>query len=121
LSYAPNSVTPVHLITVEGDAVVPNSSSTRLVNAFGATEVTTPGANDVSLNGSSRICFIQGSHSSQADPSASLAATLEMATQTVTFGGSLGTVLPISDPSVIGSFEAGNCQAPDRPRENEPQ
>jgi hypothetical protein len=120
LSYAPNSVTPVHLITVQGDTVVPNSSSTRLINAFNAVELTTPGANDVSANGATRICFIQGSHGSQADPSASLAATVEMATETVSFGGSLGTVLPISDPSVIGSFEAGDCQAPDRPRENEP-
>ena len=121
LSYAPNSVTPVHLITMNGDTVVPNSSSTRLINAFNAVELTTPGANDVMANGATRICFIEGSHGSQADPSASLAATLEMATETVTFGGSLGTVLPISDPSVIGSFEAGDCQAPDRPRENEPQ
>ena len=121
LGYAENSVTPVHLITVQGDAVVPNSSSTRLINAFNAVELTTPGANDVSANGATRICFTQGSHGSQADPSASPAATVEMATETVSFGGSLGTVLPISDPSVIGSFEAGDCQAPDRPRENEPQ
>ena len=55
-------MTPVHLITVQGDAVVPNSSSTRLINAFNAVELTTPGANDVSANGATRICFIQGSY-----------------------------------------------------------
>jgi hypothetical protein len=85
---------------------------------MGAAEITAPGPNDTSANGASRVCFIEGSHGSQADPTASLAATVEMQTQTVSFGASFGTVLPISDPTVIGSFVAGDCQAPDRPRAN---
>ncbi len=119
-SYAANAAAThaIHLITVEGDTVVPNSSSNRLVDIMGAAEITEPGPNDVSANGASRVCFIEGGHGSQADPSASLAATVEMQTETVAFGGSFGTVLPISDPTVVGSFAAGDCQAPDRPRAN---
>ena len=119
-SFAANAAAThaIHLMTVEGDTVVPNSASNRLVEIMGATEVTAPGPNDVSGNGASRVCFIEGGHGSQADPSASLATTIEMQTQTVTFGASFGTVLPISDPTVVGSFAAGDCQAPDRPRAN---
>ena len=32
--------------------------------------------------------------------------------------GDLGTLLPIADPTVVGDFSAGDCQAPNRPRAN---
>ncbi len=112
------AVHPIHFIEVEADAVVPNSANNRLAAEMGVDEVTTPGANDVAGNSASRVCFIAGDHGSQLDPSASLAATVEMQSQTVTFGATLGTIIPIADPTVVGDFTTGNCQAPDRPRAN---
>jgi len=109
---------PIHMITVEGDTVAPNSMSKRMFDAMSGVEVTTPGPNDTSLNPASHVCFTEGSHGSQADPTASLAATIEMQKQTVAFGASFGTVLPIFDPTVIGSYANGDCSAPPRPRAN---
>jgi len=108
----------IHLITVEGDTVAPNSASKRIFDTMNAVEVVEPGPNDTSANGASSLCFIEGSHGSQADPTASLAATIEMQTQTVAFGASFGTVLPISNPLLIGSFATGDCLAPNRQRAN---
>jgi hypothetical protein len=72
------------------------------------------------------VCFIAGDHGSQISPSASPAATAEMQAETVVFGAGFppaslpgnGQTILIQDPSVIGSFDAGDCQAPDRQRDN---
>ncbi|MGB5621269.1 MAG: hypothetical protein WBN65_02125 [Gammaproteobacteria bacterium] len=112
------AVHPVHFIEVTGDLVVPNSANNRLAAEMDVTEVTAAGANDVSGNSASRVCFIAGGHGSQLDPTDSPAATVEMQAETVTFGATLGGLLPIADPTVVGDFAAGDCQAPNRPRAN---
>ena len=114
----------IHFIEVEGDLVVPNSASNRLAGAMGVTEVTAPGPNVDPAGWVGRVCFTEGSHGSQADPSSSPAATAEMTAETVVFSAGFppltlpgdGQTILIQDPSIIGDFAAGNCQAPNRPR-----
>lgn len=95
---------PIHLIQVVGggavpsDRVVPNSATQRLIDAMGLTRVSTPGANPVSHG---YVNFIVGDHGSILSPAASAPATVEMQTETVTFAASVGTVIPIADPTVV--------------------
>jgi hypothetical protein len=121
ISFAANAAAlhPIHILQVEGDLVVPNSANNRLAAAMDVTEVTTEGPNDVSGNSASRVCFTEGEHGSQAGGDFP-ATTAEMWSETVAFGGSFGTVLPIGNVSIIGDVAEGNCQAPDRPRANVP-
>jgi pimeloyl-ACP methyl ester carboxylesterase len=98
--------TPIHMIQVVGatpppplpDQVVPNSATQRLIDVMGLTKVSTPGANAVSRG---FVNFVAGDHSSILNPAASLPATVEMQTQTVTFAVSSGTVIPITNPAVV--------------------
>jgi pimeloyl-ACP methyl ester carboxylesterase len=95
---------PIHLIQVVGpppDAVVPNSMTARLILAGNLTKVSTPGANVNGAGHRAYVNFTAGNHSSILDPTASLAATVEMQTETVAFAVTNGTVLPISNPAVI--------------------
>ena len=119
----------IHFIEVTGDLVVPNSASNRLAAEMGVTEVTDPGPNVDPAGWVGRVCFTEGDHGSQLDPTASLPATLEMIAQTVVFSAGNpqaplpadGQTILIRDPNVVGDFAAGDCQTPDRPRANEPQ
>jgi enamine deaminase RidA (YjgF/YER057c/UK114 family) len=116
----------IHFIQVSGDETVPNSASNRLAAEIGVTEVSTPGPNIEPAGWVGRVCYTEGNHVSQLDPSASPAATAEMQAQTVIFNAGFpplmlpgdGQTILIQDPSVIGDFTAGDCQAPDRPRAN---
>ncbi|MCS6946960.1 MAG: hypothetical protein NZM12_05030 [Steroidobacteraceae bacterium] len=96
---------PYHLIQVVGngttvlpDQVVPNSATQRLIVAGNLTRVSTPGPNAVSRG---FVNFIAGDHGSILSPAASLAATVEMQTQTVTFAASDGALIAIANPTVI--------------------
>jgi len=101
-----NAKQPVHLIQVDGDAVVPNSATQRLVTAGDMRQISTPGPNPVGATEGVWVRFTQGYHGSLFDPSASLAATVEMQRQTIGFAASAvlpgGPFVVISDPSVIG-------------------
>ena len=98
---------PVHMIEVIGDTTVPNSATERLIDVMGLPGISTPGPNFVSQG---VVRFTEGSHGSQLDPTASLAATIEMMTQTVVFHAGVPGVLPgdglvilISNPAIIST------------------
>lgn len=80
------------------DQVVVNSSTQRLIAAANIPRVSTPGANPVSVG---YVNFVLGDHGSLIDPTASLATTVEMQTESVAFSSSLGTVILISNPAVV--------------------
>ncbi len=80
------------------DQVVVNASTQRLIDAAALPRISTPGANPVSQG---YVNFIFGNHGSIIDPSASLATTVEMQTEAITFAATGGTVVAISDPSVV--------------------
>jgi hypothetical protein len=95
---------PIHLIQVVGppsDAVVPNNATARLILAGNLTKVSTPGPNFNAGGYRAYVNFTAGDHSSILSPAASLAATVEMQTETVVFAVSNGTTLLISNPAVI--------------------
>ncbi len=94
--------TAIHLIEVIGDAVIPNSVATAplsgtepLAAVLGLTAI------DASAAGGALVRFSAGDHGSIISPAASLAATVEMQTQTATFAATMGTQLPVTDTSVI--------------------
>ncbi len=95
---------PYHLIQIVGggavlpDQVVPNSATQRLIVAAAIPKVSTAGANAVSRG---YVNFIAGDHGSILSPAASLAATVEIQRQIVTFAASDGTTILISNPAVI--------------------
>lgn len=91
---------PIHLIEVIGDAVVPNSSTENLATIMGANSVstTTPG---ISAGSPGIVRFVEGDHSSPLDPSASLAATVEIQGQIAAFQVTNGTTIVITNDNVI--------------------
>lgn len=96
---------PLHLIKVTGDTVVPNNSTDRLIAAGNLTQLSTLGPNAVGPGQGAFVNFIKGSHGSLFDPTASLAATVEMQRQSVLFAASAvqpgGPFVVITDPTVI--------------------
>jgi len=98
---------PIHLIQVVGggavppDAVVPNSSTARLILAANLTKVSAAGANVNAGGHRAYVNFVAGDHGSIIDPTASLLATAEMQTETVLFAATNGTTLAISYPTVV--------------------
>ena len=80
------------LNTVDG---APFSGSTPLARVMGLPQVS------ASTIPSGIVRFTAGDHSSFLDPTTSLAATVEMQTQTATFAASGGTLIQILDSSVI--------------------
>jgi len=100
---------PVHMIEVLNETTIPNSATERLIDAMGLPGISTPGPNFVSQG---VVRFTEGSHGSQLDPTASLAATIEMMTETVVFHAGNppamipgdGNVILISNPAVISTL-----------------
>jgi len=94
--------TAIHMIEVIGDAVIPNAVATAplsgtepLAAVLGLTAI------DANAAGGALVRFSAGDHGSIIRPTASLAATVEMQTQTATFAATQGTQLPVTDTSVI--------------------
>ncbi len=96
---------PVHLIKVLNDTVVPNSATDRLIAQGGLNKLKTLGPNAVSAGNGGYTFFSKGSHGSLFDPTASLAATVEMQRQSVLFGASAvqpgGPFVVLTDPTVL--------------------
>jgi hypothetical protein len=96
---------PLHMIKVIGDTVIPNSATDRLITAGNLTKLSTLGPNAVGPGQGAYVAFTQGSHASLFDPTASLAATVEMQRQSVLFAASAvqpgGPFVVITDPTVI--------------------
>jgi hypothetical protein len=95
---------PFHLIKVVADTVVPNSSTDTLIRAGNLRKVTS-GTTAVAPGKGVYVSFIQGSHGSLFDPTASAAATAEMQRQSILFAASAiapgGPFLTITNPAVV--------------------
>lgn len=89
---------PILLHQVTGDTVVPNSATQRLIDVAALPRIGTPGPNPVSR---AWVNFTAGAHASLLDPTASLAATVEMQTQAVTFAVTSGTIVAVGNPAVV--------------------
>lgn len=116
---------PLHVLQVVGggavppDQVVPNSATQRLIDAGGLTRIPAPASPPgvpfpiVATAGTppghrAYVNFIVGDHGSIIDPTASLAATTEMQSETVFFAlgfppvpAAPGTAIVVSNPAVI--------------------
>jgi hypothetical protein len=98
---------PVHMVEVIGDSTIPNSATERLIDVMGLPGISTPGPNFVSQG---VVRLTEGSHGSPIDPTASLAATIEIMTETVVFHAGVpgtlpgdGNVILISNPAIIST------------------
>lgn len=103
------SMHPIHMIEVVGDGAdspadivvlnnIPGAAlagTEALARVMGLTQVT------ADTNGSGLVMFTAGDHGSLLSPEASLAATVEMQTQLATFAASAGTLIRVTDASVI--------------------
>lgn len=96
---------PVHVIKVLNDAVVPNSSTDRLIAAGGLNKLKTLGPNAVGPGNGGYAFFTKGAHGSMFDPTASLAATIEMQSQAIKFAATAvapgGPFVYLTDPTVL--------------------
>ena len=96
---------PVHLVKILNDTVVPNSATDRLIAQGPLRKLKTIGPNAVSAGDGGYTFFSQGSHGSLFDPTASLAATVEMQRQAVLFGASAvqpgGPFVVLTNPAVL--------------------
>lgn len=103
--------TPIHLIEVVGDAVIPNEvataplSGTRpLARVLGLPRVA------ASTSGDAYVRFSDGDHGSILSPSASPAATAEMQREVAAYAATAGTQLPVTDTSVVVRLDAEGGQ-----------
>ena len=92
---------PLHVIEVLGDTAVPNAPNDYIAQLWNlpsrsATAMVAPPA---TVNGIVR--FRSGVHSSLFNPTPSPAATAEMQRQTVTYAASGGSVIQITDSTVV--------------------
>lgn len=96
---------PTHLIKILGDTVVPNNSTDRLITAGGLRKLKTLGPNAVGPGTGAYTFFSKGSHGTLFDPTASLAATVEMQRETVGFAATAvqpgGPFVILTDPTVL--------------------
>jgi hypothetical protein len=99
------AIHPVHLIKVLNDTVVPNSATDRLIAQGPLRKLKTIGPNAVAAGNGGYTFFSKGSHGSLFDPTASLAATVEMQRQAVAFGVTAvqpgGPFVVLTDPTVL--------------------
>jgi len=96
---------PTHIIKVLNDQVVPNNATDRLILQGGLTKLKTAGPHAVTAGAGAYTFFSKGSHGSLFDPTASLAATVEMQKESVLFAASAvqpgGPFVVLTDLSVI--------------------
>lgn len=92
---------PVLFTKVTGDAVIPNPTNDFLINAAGATKVTTMGLNPVAAGTPKFVTFLSGSHGSLLDPTASLAVTQEMQTHAASLVATGGAAFQVVDSSLL--------------------
>ncbi len=100
LNYVTSAVAlrPYMVQQVTGDTVVPNNATQRLYTAASIVRYGTVGTNAASRGW---VNMIAGSHGSLLSPAASLAATVEMQTQAVTFLASDGAIIRITNGAVV--------------------
>ena len=98
-------VVPMHLQKVVGDTVIPNVSTDYLINAAKLKKISTLGPTAVGEGTGGYTTMTAGSHGSLVDPTASVAAFVEMQTQAVKFAASAiqpgGPFVVITNPAVV--------------------
>ena len=92
---------PVLFTKVIGDTVVPNPTNDFLINAAGATKVTSAGLQPVAAGAPKFVTFLTGSHSSLLSPAASLAVTQEMQTHAASLAATGGAAIQVVDSSLL--------------------
>jgi len=92
---------PLHVIEVLGDSAVPNGSTDYIASLWGLPGVSTTLATAPPGTVSGIVRFTAGGHSSLFNPAINPAVTVEMQKETVTYAASDGSVIQISDPSVV--------------------
>ena len=92
---------PVLFTKVIGDTVVPNPTNDFLINATGATKVTSSGLQPVAAGAPKFVTFLTGSHSSLLSPSASLAVTQEMQTHAASLVATGGAAFQVVDSTLL--------------------
>ena len=99
------AVVPLLLQRVNGDAVVPNSATNRLIAEGALKKITALGPTAVGKGTGGYIAMTAGDHGSLINPTASLAAFVEMQTQAVKFAASAvqpgGPFAVITNPAVV--------------------
>lgn len=90
---------PLHVIAVLSDGHVPIGLTDRLAAEMGLSAVSMTTMNAGGVSGIVR--FTAGAHTSILDPSAGFAVTAEMQAETVTFAASGGTVIQVSNTSIV--------------------
>jgi hypothetical protein len=102
---AAQAAVPTLLQRVNGDTVVPNSATNRLIAAGNFKKITVLGPTPVGKGTGGYIAMTAGAHPSLFDPQYSLAATVEMQTQAVKFAASAaqpgGPFAVITNPAVV--------------------
>jgi len=102
---AASSAHPIHVIQVVGsatslpDQTIPNFATQRVISAGSLAQVSSTTFNAGGLHG--YVNFTAGSHDSIWQPTASVAATVEMQTEAVVFALTNGTTIQISNPAVV--------------------
>jgi dienelactone hydrolase len=98
------SAKPLFIQKVKGDTVVQNAATDALLNAVNATKLKS-GVNAVTAGQPVYVTMTAGSHGSLFDPTASLAATVEMQTQAIKFAASAnqagGPFVVITNPAIV--------------------
>lgn len=92
---------PIIVTQVVNDTVVPNTATQRLINAAAFVKASTAGPNGVAAGSGRWVHFLQGSHGSLLDPSASLAVTTEMQTHAASFVATGGAAFVIANPALL--------------------
>ncbi len=84
--------------TSPSDQVVVNSATKRLIDAVPLPRISAPGLNPVSRG---YVNFLFGDHGSIIDPTSSLATTVEMQTESISFANSAGAAVLIGNTGVV--------------------
>jgi len=103
-NYAATATTlhPIHVLEVLGDDRVPNGPTDFIASLWGLADVTAAAPVLFDAGGARGIVrFTSGVHSSLLDPTPARAVTEEMQTQMVTFAASNGTLIEITNTSVV--------------------
>jgi hypothetical protein len=92
---------PLHVIEVLGDTAVPNGPTDYIAQLWGLPSVSTTLATAPPATVKGIVRFRAGGHSSLVDPAINPAVTAEMQRQTVTYAGSGGSVIQITNTGVV--------------------
>lgn len=92
---------PLHVIEILGDTAVPNAPTDYLAQLWGLPSVRTTLATTPPATVSGIVRFRAGGHSSLFNPAINAAVTTEMQRQAVTYAASAGSVIQVTNTSVV--------------------